>query len=86
MTSAAEEQNEKAFKHLFNETLLQQLAELIRPEYPEFSANALYNLTLDFPQLEMKARVCAIRDVLFFLVFIFLMDSIKNFIVYHCNI
>ncbi|WP_273803300.1 DNA alkylation repair protein [Providencia rettgeri] len=64
MASVAEEQNEKAFKHLFNEKLLQQLAELISPEYPEFNANALYNLTLEFPQLEMKARVRAIRDVL----------------------
>lgn len=64
MTSATEEQNDKAFKHLFNEALLQQLAELICLEYPEFNANALYNLTLEFPQLEMKARVCAIRDVL----------------------
>ena len=64
MTSATDEQNDKAFKHLFNETLLQQLAELLCLEYPEFNAKALHDLAPKISQLEMKARVHAIRDVL----------------------
>lgn len=64
MTSATEEQNDKAFKHLFNDRLLQQLAELICLEYPEFNAKALHDLAHEFTELEMKARVHAIRDVL----------------------
>ncbi|WP_369311126.1 hypothetical protein [Providencia rettgeri] len=64
MSSATEKQNDNAFKHLFNEKLLLQLAELIGLEYPEFKGEALHHLTHEFPQLEMKARVRAIRDVL----------------------
>lgn len=64
MTSVIEEQNDKAFKHLFNEAMLQQLAELISVEYPEFNAKTLHDLAPKMSQLAMKARVHAIRDVL----------------------
>lgn len=40
MSSATEKQNDNAFKHLFNEKLLLQLAELIGLEYPEFKGLA----------------------------------------------
>lgn len=64
MTSVIEEQNDKAFKHHFNEAMLQRLAELISVEYPEFNAKTLHDLASKMSQLEMKARVHAIRDVL----------------------
>lgn len=64
MASVTEGQNDNAFKHFFDEKLLQQLAELICLEYPQFNTKSLYNLLHEFPQLEMKARVRAIRDVL----------------------
>lgn len=46
MTSETKEQNNNAFKHLFNDELLQQLGELIKLEHPKFNAKSSHALAL----------------------------------------
>ncbi|WP_299999742.1 DNA alkylation repair protein [uncultured Cedecea sp.] len=64
MSNITENSNENAFKHAFNEALLQQMAASISRYLPSFHSAAFLAIAPLLTDREMKARVHLIRDTL----------------------
>lgn len=58
-------ENESAFKHIYNEKLLIQIAEAMAKTYPDFDKKSFIRIKTKMLKLEMKDRVRLIRDTLF---------------------
>jgi 3-methyladenine DNA glycosylase AlkC len=58
------EENENAFKHLFNLACLQRISEALISVYPQFDLKSFLRLMPKLKLLEMKPRVRLIRDEL----------------------
>lgn len=64
MSSLAKDDNDNAFKHAFNDAMLQELAASIYRHWPLFNCTAFLAISSQLADKEMKARVSLIRDAL----------------------
>jgi len=64
MSSLAKDDNDNAFKHAFNDTMLHNMADAICRSWPLFNRAAFLAIAPQLTNKEMKARVRLIRDAL----------------------
>lgn len=64
-TAPAKAENPNAFKHAISKTLLQKMAKAIHSELPSFDQKEFLSIAAKLETLELKARVCLIRDQLY---------------------
>lgn len=65
MPSVTKKDNPDAFKHWFNEALVQRISDSLKKAYPEFNTKNFMKVVPKLAALEMKPRVHFIRDAMF---------------------